>query len=203
MASRGENTKQQILDAAKGLVLERGFSATSIDEIIKSSELTKGAFFHHFPSKGELARALLQRYVDEDLSLFDRLSARADELSDDPLQRILLFLSLFEEFVENIEGPFPGCMFASYIYEGQQFSPEIHKLIETALRSWTAHYQCKLEALMAVRPPRIGVTSEQLAEMIVSLLEGAFLLARAYNDTGVITRQSRTFRQYLRSIFEE
>jgi TetR/AcrR family transcriptional repressor of nem operon len=203
MASRGEDTKQKILDAAKGLVLERGFSATSIDEIIKSSELTKGAFFHHFPSKGELARVLLLRYADEDLSLFDRLSARADELSDDPLQRILLFLSLFEEFVENMEGPFPGCMFASYIYEGQQFSPEVHELIETSLKAWTAHYQRKLEALVAVRPPKVEVTAEQLAEMVVSLLEGAFLLARAYNDTGIIIRQSRTFRQYLRSIFED
>lgn len=202
MSRRGEDTKVRILDAAQALVLERGFAATPVDEIIRATDLTKGAFFHHFPSKADLAQALLQRYAAEDLSLFDRLSERADELSDDPLQRTLLFLSLFEEFVENMPDPFPGCMFASYIYEGQQFGTSVHDLIESALKHWTECYENKFEALIADRKPKLDVTAKQLAEMVVCIMEGAFLLARAYDESAIIIRQSRQFREYLRLLFD-
>ncbi|MDX1484805.1 MAG: TetR/AcrR family transcriptional regulator [Alphaproteobacteria bacterium] len=203
MSRRGEDTKERILDAAQALVLERGFAATPVDDIIKSTALTKGAFFHHFPSKGDLARALLQRYADEDLAVFDRLAARADELAEDPLQNALLFLSLFEEFVDAMAKPFPGCMFASYIYEGQTFGPEVHALIDEALKGWTAVYERKFEAVIASREPRQKVTAKQLAESIVCLMEGAFLLARAYDEPEIIIRQSRQFRAYLRFLFED
>lgn len=203
MSRRGMDTKERILDAAKVLVLERGFAATPVDEIIRATDLTKGAFFHHFPSKSDLGRALLQRYADEDLSLFDDLADRADVLAEDPLQNVLLFLRLFEEFVETIERPFPGCMFASYIYEGQQFGPEVHDLIASALKSWASLYERKFEALLAARKPKLNVTAKQLAESIVCLMEGGFLLARAFDDPAIIIRQSRQFRHYLRFLFED
>ncbi len=203
MSRRGEDTKVRIMDAAQVLVFERGFAATPIDEIIKATDLTKGAFFHHFPSKADLAQALLQRYADDDLSRFDRLSARADELSDDPLQRALLFLSLFEEFIENMPDPFPGCMFASYIYEGHQFGAGVHDLIEQSLKQWSQCYEKKFDALIADREPKLGVTAKQLAETIVCNMQGAFLLARANNDSSIIIRQSRQFRDYLRLLFAD
>lgn len=202
MSRRGEDTKTRILDAAQALVIERGFAATPVDEIIKATELTKGAFFHHFRSKADLAEALMARYAAEDLSIFDRFSQRADQLSDDPLQRVLLFLTLFEEFVAEMPEPFPGCMFASFIYEGQQFGPPVHRLIESALKDWTQVYTGKFEDLIASRPPRMEVSAEQLAETVVCIMEGAFLLARAYEDSSVVIRQSRYFRDYLKFLFD-
>lgn len=202
MSRRGEDTKTRILDAAQSLVIERGFAATPVDEIIKATDLTKGAFFHHFRSKAELAEALMARYAADDLSVFERLSKRADHLTEDPLQRVLLFLTLFEEFVAEMPEPFPGCMFASYIYEGQQFGPPVHRLIESALKGWTQVYIDKFEDLIASRPPKMEVSAEQLAETIVCILEGAFLLARAYDDSSIVIRQSRYFREYLRFLFE-
>jgi TetR/AcrR family transcriptional repressor of nem operon len=203
MSQRGEDTKARILDAAQALVIERGFAATPVDEIIKATHLTKGAFFHHFSSKADLAEALMARYAQDDLSVFERLSRRADQLAEDPLQRVLLFLSLFEEFVEDMPEPFPGCMFASYIYEGQQFGPSVHRLIESALKGWTQVYVTKFADLIASRPPKMGVSAEQLAETIVCIMEGAFLLARAYDDSSIVVRQSRHFRDYLRFLFED
>ena len=203
MARRGEDTKERILDSAQHLVMDRGFAATSVDDIIKATGLTKGAFFHHFPSKADLARALVQRYADEDLSVFDDLSARADALTDDPLQRALLFLTLFEEFVEEMESPFPGCMFASYIYESRLFDTSVHELIAQALTKWQAHYERKFAELIAVRPPKTKVDAGELAEMAVCIIEGAFLIARANDDAPIIVRQSRNFRKYLQLLFAD
>ena len=57
--------------------------------------------------------------------------------------------------------------------------------------------------MIAERPPRIDVTAKDLAESIVSILEGAFILSRAYGDSMLTTRQSRLFRSYLKLLFED
>ena len=61
MARDGTATRIRLLDAAQGLVLERGFAGTSVDDVLSEAASTKGAFFHHFSSKAELGRALVER----------------------------------------------------------------------------------------------------------------------------------------------
>ena len=63
MAERGKDTRERILETAQTLVLKKGFSATSLDDIIKATGVTKGAFYHHFSSKGDLAQKLVERYI--------------------------------------------------------------------------------------------------------------------------------------------
>src|SRR5690606_37521647 len=64
-------TRRKILDAAQGLVLERGFAATSVDAIQAAAGISRGTFFYHFPSKDDIARALLDRYADSDRELVE------------------------------------------------------------------------------------------------------------------------------------
>ena len=64
----GSATRERILDAAQRIVLERGFAATSVDAVLEEAPATKGAFFHHFPSKNDLGRALLKRYAAAELA---------------------------------------------------------------------------------------------------------------------------------------
>ena len=67
MPKDGTANRQRILDAAQHLVIENGFAATSLDQVIKTAGTSKGAFFHHFDSKLDLARALTERYVRGDI----------------------------------------------------------------------------------------------------------------------------------------
>ena len=59
MSQKSENTRDRIVEAAEGLIMGQGFAGTSIDDILKSAGLTKGAFFHHFKGKADLARVLV------------------------------------------------------------------------------------------------------------------------------------------------
>ena len=79
---RGRITKERILDTAQTLVLDKGFAATSIDDIITATGVTKGAFFHHFRSKGDLAHRLVERFAANDFALFDEWDRRAEALSE-------------------------------------------------------------------------------------------------------------------------
>ena len=59
---KAQETRNRILDVAQSLVLAKGFSGTSIDEIVADADITKGGFFYHFKGKNDLARELMRRY---------------------------------------------------------------------------------------------------------------------------------------------
>lgn len=201
MAKRGENSRDRILDAAQGLVMSKGFAGTSIDDILKKAELTKGAFFHYFKGKADLAFALVQRHSKKDLAMFEGLAARSEAESDDPLEQVLLFLEYFEDYISNSVDPSPGCMYAVYTYESMQFEPAVRDFIADILRQWTSIYVRKFQEVIDRYEPAIPVTARQLAEMIVSIVEGGLVLQRAYGDVRVTSRQSEQFRNYLRLLF--
>jgi len=202
MAERGQTTRERILETAQSLVLAKGFAATSIDDILKAAEVTKGAFFHHFRSKAELARTLVERFAENDFAVFDEWERRSNALADDPYQALLIYIKLFEEWQENLTEPFAGCLFAVYVYESRVFEEDVNDFISISFRRWQNYYEKKLDEVIKSRPPKIEVTAAELAETMVSMLEGAFILARSHREPEIITRQSRMFRTYLKLLFE-
>ncbi len=199
--TKGEATRDRILEAAQTLILEKGYSGATLDDILRATKMTKGAFFHHFKGKADLARAVVERFASRDFALFRTWSERADKLSDDPLERVFIFLRFFEEFLDELGRPFPGCVFASYTYESRQFDAEILAFIRTSLEEWTSLYEEKLEALVKARPPRVDTSARALAEMIVTIIEGGFVMANALDDARWVQRQSAQYRAYLRLLF--
>ncbi|MES2596349.1 MAG: TetR/AcrR family transcriptional regulator [Verrucomicrobiota bacterium] len=56
------DTKERILDAAVGIVLEKGFSGVGINEILKAVNVPKGSFYHWFASKEQFGVELLKYF---------------------------------------------------------------------------------------------------------------------------------------------
>ncbi len=201
MSTRGDATKERILAAAEELVFERGYAGTSLDEIIEKVGLTKGAFFYHFKSKADLAQGIIERFSRQEQVMFEQWAERASALADDPLQDILLFFKFFEEFVDGMDTPLPGCMFASYTYQSGEFSEAINAQVQTELTEWGALFERKFEKLIAWRAPRMSATSSELTEAAMCVIEGALLLGRVYKDSKLLVRQSTQFRNYLQLLF--
>jgi TetR/AcrR family transcriptional repressor of nem operon len=200
MPRDASETKQRILDAAKAQVLERGFAATSVDDIQRAAGISRGTFFYHFPSKDDLARALIERHAEEDHELTESLMARAEKLATDPLQQALVFLALHEEMLEEI-GP-EGCLFASYSYEAGLFDSHTHALITGALEHWRSVFGGKLAEAMERHEPRVPDTDPYLlADLAAGVLQGAFIMRRALGDRGLMTAHLRQFRSYLELLF--
>jgi AcrR family transcriptional regulator len=112
-AKKSVPTRQQLLEAAEAAVLAKGFSGTSIDELIAAVGISKSGFFYHIRDKTELAKALLERYVTEDNKIFDDIFSRADQLSEDPLHSFLIFLKLLSDKFMDLPNGHPGCIVAS------------------------------------------------------------------------------------------
>ena len=201
MTKKSEHTRDRLLDAAEPLIMGQGFAGTSIDDILKSAKLTKGAFFHYFKGKGDLARALIERHAQNDLALFEGFAAQAEAKSADPLEQTFLFLEAFEQFVDSTDIAAPGCIYAAYTYESMQFEPSIRDFVADTLRRWTSIYVRKFQDVIDLYKPALPVTARQLGELIVSVLEGGLVLQRAYDDARLTSRQSEQFRNYLELLF--
>ena len=192
------NTRERIIDVAEQLLFRQGFSGTSLADIMAGTQLTKGAFFHHFKNKHELARTVLARWADNDDALVKELVNRARGLADNPLQEAVIFIKLFEEWLANLEQPSSGCLFASFTYESEQFDAQMHEYVRERLRTWMGLYQGTFDRLAATEAAQsTGVTGTELTEMLATLFEGGLLLGRALNDTRWLIRQLQQYRKYL------
>lgn len=201
MPRDGTLTRNGILDAAEALVLEQGFAASSVERVIERAGITKGSFFYHFATKADLAQALVQRYADRDAEHLERNLTRAEALARDPLQQVLVFVGLLREEAAALAGPAPGCLFASFVYEAQLFDDRTHAIIADAMARWRARFGAKLAQAIARHPPRLPVAAEGLADMIVAIFEGAFILSRVHKAPAIVAAQLDHYRNYLELLF--
>jgi TetR/AcrR family transcriptional repressor of nem operon len=194
MPRDGQITKQNILDAAEKAVLERGFAGTSVDEILERASISRGTFFYHFPTKDDLARALIHRHAATDREMVERFMERAERLARDPLQQVLVFIGLYEDLA-------PGCLFASFSYEAGLFDEETKAMIQEAVDHWRDRVGTKLQRAIERHPPRIAVNGETLADLAYSVFEGAMIMARVRKDPRIMAEHLSQYRNYLELAF--
>jgi TetR/AcrR family transcriptional repressor of nem operon len=201
MARDGAQTRERILDGAERLVLEHGLAATSVDAILAESETSKGAFFHHFPTKNHLARALVERYAAGDVAFLEEFMAKAESTSDDPALQIVEFIRLFEDAADEMVSQQPSCLYVSYIYDKQLFEDGTNDVIAGAVVAWRERLAAKLREAAEVHPPRMEIDPVTLADHVFATFEGAFMLTRALGDPDLMRRQLALVRGYVALLF--
>jgi TetR/AcrR family transcriptional repressor of nem operon len=201
MATKGEQTRERILDAAQALILDHGYGGVSIDRVIDELDVTKGAFFHHFKNKKQLARALIERYADDGIALFESNMERAQKFSDDPLQQLLIFVGLYEEIFENFTDPYPGCLLASYAYEMQLFDDDIKPIVIKEFELSRRELTALIERISEKYPPRTPIDARALADMFMSTFEGAFVLEKSLSESQITADQLRLYKTFVSTLF--
>lgn len=202
MSARGDETRRRIMDAAEGLILDRGLGGTTVDAMVDAAEVTKGTFFYHFDTKNDLARALVERYEAHDEELMDRFMSAAEARTEDPLEQVLFFIRSFEERMEELAEPFPGCLFASYCYQNQLFDEESAAVVEGGLLRWRRRLGEKLRRAVDERDTDLSLDPRDLADMLTVIFEGAFILSKTLSEPRVVSRQLRQYRRYLTLLFD-
>jgi TetR/AcrR family transcriptional repressor of nem operon len=201
MPKEGEITRSKLLDAAQELILDCGFAGTSVDRLIEKAGVTKGTFFYHFDSKAALARALIERFAAVDLRLLEESLRHGESLSKDPARQMLGVVDFFIEKFADLDKPYPGCLFASYIYEAKLFDPETLKVTSMFAFDWRERIGAKLREAMKVHPPRRPVDADELADGLTVAFEGAMILSKLVQDPKAIAVHLRHYRTYLELLF--
>ena len=203
MAKKGEQTRERIMDSAQSLILDLGYGGVSIDQVINSLGLTKGAFFHHFKNKSELARALIERYADRGVTLLEDNLARARKLSDDPLQQFLIFIGLYVEIFDGLTEPFEGCLIASYVYELQQFDDDLKPIINLEFEFSRREIVQLIGEISEKYPPRTAINPTAIADMFMSTFEGAFVLSKSLDESEITADQLRLYKSFISLLFNQ
>lgn len=201
MASKGDATKEKLMDIAERHILLSGFAATSIDVLIKEAGITKGGFFYHFDGKNALACALMERYRKQDAFLFSSMFKRAEELTDDPLQQMLVFVKLLAEMMDNLEGLHPGCLVASFTYESHQVNEEVRAITADSVKDWRKLFKQQIEKINNHYTSKSESSSDDLADMLSTIIEGGIVVSRAVNEPKILVKQLMEYRTYIRLLY--
>lgn len=194
---RGADTRERILDAAQRLVLVQGFGSTTVDAVLEATGASKGAFFHHFPTKADLGRALVRRYARADADLLDAAIGEAEATTDDPAAQMVELIRILERETEGILDNQPSCLFVSFIYENEFTDAETGAVVRESIELWRRRILEKLEKALAAVPDAPHVDLPTLADHVFVTLEGAFLLGRATGDAGALRDQLGHVRHYV------
>lgn len=195
------SARERLLELAEVSVIQKGFAATSIDELVAGAGITKSGFFYHFRDKSELALALLQRHFERDNEILDGLFNRARELHDDPLHSFLIGLKLFAEVLTDLPENHPGCLAASICYQDQLFNREVRELNARGTLTWRTRFGGYLEEIARVHPPRIEVDLQALADMVSALVEGGIVLNKLLKEPKLLATQIMLYRSFIQHVF--
>lgn len=196
MPRDGSANRHRILDAAERLVIENGFNATTLDQVIATAGTSKGAFFHHFDGKAGLAVALVERYAAGDIAQLDNaLEATADIA--DPAARALAFVDVFVDGADELMSEQSSCLYAAMLAERQLIADGTTSAIRGAVVAWREGYATILRAALSERASAPDVDADDLADHLFATFEGGFVLARALDDPGQMRSQLTVYRHLL------
>lgn len=163
-------TRARVVESARRLFNRHGFEQVTIDQVMASAGLTRGAFYHHFDSKDELYAAAVASFTT--CNPFAVKTAQSAPAIDDPTQmaRMLIDLYLSDEVLENIDMHCPLYALPSDVARA---GLEPQQAYTDLIRGMRHIYRV---ALNDVRD------ADRRADAMVSLCVGGMVLARTTND---------------------
>jgi TetR/AcrR family transcriptional regulator, transcriptional repressor for nem operon len=194
----GARTREKLLDASFVLFREKGYSATSIDELCAKAEVTKGAFFHHFRSKDALAVAAVDRWSEVSRTLF--LTAPYHKHRD-PLDRVLAYLDFRKALLKGEIAQFT-CLVGTMVQEVYGTHAEIREACEASLSGHAAMVEADIAAAMKLYRVRKKWSAQTLALHAQVVLQGAFILAKATGRADVAAGSIDHLRRYIALLFK-
>nr|WP_298681881.1 TetR/AcrR family transcriptional regulator [uncultured Dongia sp.] len=198
---KGATTRARIMDIAETAVLQKGFGATSIEELIAAAGITKSGFFYHFRDKNALAHGLLQRHLAQDDAILDDIFARARDMSDDPLDAFLIGLQLLADMMRDLPGGHPGCLVATYCYNERLFDQATRDLNRQAVLAWRQRFTEIFAEINRVHAPRETVDVNALADMVSTIVEGGIVVAKVLKEPLVLAQQILLLQSYARLLY--
>lgn len=190
-------TKLRLLEAAQSLMLKKGFTATTVDEICADARLTKGSFFHYFKTKEDLGRQVLDHYRS---STQARLQTAPFVEIEDPFLRLHGYLDLFVALARQpaIE---KSCLFGNFAQEIATTHPSLRETCAEGFAFWRDQIASELEEARSVHTPAVDFDSGGVADHFIAIYEGSLILAKARQDPRVIEQGVEHFRRYLDVLF--
>lgn len=176
MKTKGELTREKILEVARNLFNRKGFNATSINDLVAATGMQKGSLYFHFAGKDAIAREVLREATTEFMEfLSDTLG------SDDPGKNIDdFFRSALDKHLTT--GFVGGCIFGNTALEMSDSNPEFAEAIDRVFDEWIRRITVAVTGAQKNGQIRTDISSETIANLIVASIEGGIMMSRLKKD---------------------
>ena len=190
-----EKTRAHILDVAFGEIYRSGFQGVSVDKIVKETDVTKGAFFHYFPTKSELGYAVVDETLRE--MILERW-IRPLAAHRNPVRGILKqFKRLTDEWSD--EQLAFGCPLNNLTQEMSAVDSVFREKLQAVIRLWIDETEKYLKKAQESGFLKKSVNTRRLAEFVVASQESAFAMTKTMNDRRMLTSLYNSLKDYLES----
>lgn len=191
------NARIRLLDAARDIIRVKGFAATSVDDLCRAADVTKGAFFHHFGSKDALGVATADYWAETTTGFF---AAAPYHAPADPLDRILAYVAFRKAIILGEIAEFT-CLVGTLAQEVYASAPDIRDACGRSIFGHTATLEADIEAARRDRGIVGNWTAESLARHTQAVIQGGFVLAKAGNDAELARESLDHLDRYIRHLF--
>ena len=184
--------RNAILDAAAKVINERGFTHTSVDDLIHATGLSgKSHFYHYFPSKEALGFAVLDRQFER---FTERGLAILSEPMIEPMDRLALFIDTLVA-LQHERGSGYGSPFGNLAGEMADSHEGFRKRLVVVFEQWAR----LLDLLLGELRPRLreGVDATRVARFVIAALEGGMLMTRVRRDVQVMEGIGEDLKRFI------
>lgn len=193
--------RTEILDAAEQAILEKGVSATTIDELIAEVGISKNGFFYHFQDKTQMIEAILDRNLHFDAEWFAGLLEDAEQTDPQPLGKFLAFLDLLAAEMRNMPDGHPGCLTTACCYQDRLLTENVRAIAARILIQWRQTSLGLMREVAEHHPPRFDVDLQELSDMLPALIDGSIIFSRVVADRSILPRQILLYRALVEDTF--
>jgi TetR/AcrR family transcriptional repressor of nem operon len=196
---RAKVTREKVVGEAGRLFALKGYHDTKLEEVLHGAGVTTGAFFHHFKGKEDLAFAVIDRHMARRRELLDRIEQSLPAAGDDgPLAPVFRRLDAIAEMVRRREHSRGGCVIGNLSTALSDTHDGFRRRLAECFDEMAREFQPHLDAAGVSTHYAPGAGAAELARFIVSVIEGAIMLARARRDRRLIARQFDVLKEHLR-----
>jgi TetR/AcrR family transcriptional regulator, transcriptional repressor for nem operon len=193
MSPESQDARNRIIEVAADLFLKQGYGQTGIAQILAAAGVLRGSLYYHFPTKEDLLLATLEwrkrmLWPEVITPVFDRV--------DDPLERLFGILDGYRQMLLVCEFQM-GCPIGNLALELSESNPRARQLLAENFENWkNAIRGCLEEAQSQGRLPEDS-NANDLAHYVLTVMEGAVMLARTYRTIDTYDRAISLLRDHL------
>jgi AcrR family transcriptional regulator len=195
LLTKGERTRQGILETAAKLATEEGLESLSIGRLAEATEMSKSGLFAHFGSKEELQIAT----VDYAASVVVAEVIGPAREAPRGLARVWALCDHKLDYVERQVFP-GGCFFAATSVEFNNRPGPVRDRIEEMVRSWRSYLEHAVEQAQEAGELDTSVSAREIAFQIDAFAETANSQYQLFRDAGVFADARRAINDRLDSL---
>ena len=173
MLSKAERTKQFIIEKTGPVFNKKGFTGTSLNDIISVTGLTKGSIYGNFESKDEVALAAF----DYNFELVVAHIRKKMEARTSIIDRLLVYPETYRNFLKT---PFllNGCPVANTSTEADDTHPLLKEKAANAMLFWRSSIERQLKVGIENRELKADINIQEVTSVLVGLIHGGILQAK-------------------------